>query len=178
MARAPATFGASTGGTGNVVAFGCAFPECRHATVTLEAGRPGAWRAISRTTNNSSCDACADTSIRNAPGSASTAGSAASRRRANAPVHVADASAPDACLTRGVTRRSALSTQWCWNRPMSHIQYPLTSALKRGVTRTMRAPFAHSGFALSQTVVLQPFEQSVHVVSTATGLSHGREANR
>src|SRR4029453_19551659 len=61
---------------------------------------------------------------------------------------------------------------------MSHIQYPLTSGLKRGVTRARRAPFAHSGFALSHAVVLQPFAQSVQVVSTACGLSHGRERNR
>ena len=44
--------------------------------------------------------------------------------------------------------------------------------------RARRAPFAHSGLALSHAVVLQPFEHSVHVVSTACGLSHGRERNR
>ena len=35
------------------------------------------------------------------------------------------------------------------------------------------APFAHSGFALIHAVVLQPFSQSVQIVSTASGLSHG-----
>src|ERR671912_1691946 len=44
--------------------------------------------------------------------------------------------------------------------------------------RARRAPLAHSGFALSHAVVLQPFAHSVHVVSTAWGLSHGRERNR
>jgi hypothetical protein len=39
--------------------------------------------------------------------------------------------------------------------------------------RTSRAPFAHSGLALIHAVVLQPFEQSVQIVSTASGLSHG-----
>ena len=37
---------------------------------------------------------------------------------------------------------------------------------------------AHSGLAFSQAVVLQPFEHSVHVVSTACGLSHGRDRKR
>ena len=37
---------------------------------------------------------------------------------------------------------------------------------------------AHSGLALSQLVVLQPFAHSVQVVSTACGLSHGRERKR
>ena len=40
------------------------------------------------------------------------------------------------------------------------------------------APFAHSGFALIHAVVLQPFSQSVQIVSTACGLSHGRALNR
>ena len=44
--------------------------------------------------------------------------------------------------------------------------------------RARRAPFAHSGFALSHAVVLQPFAHSVQVVSTACGLSHGRERKR
>ncbi len=61
---------------------------------------------------------------------------------------------------------------------MSHIQYSLTSGLNRGVTRTMRGPFAHSGFARIQTVVLHPFEHRVQIVSTASGLSHGRDLNR
>ena len=33
--------------------------------------------------------------------------------------------------------------------------------------RMSREPFAHSGLALSQAVVLQPFEHSVQIVSTA-----------
>ena len=61
---------------------------------------------------------------------------------------------------------------------MSHIQYPFTSGLNRGVKRTRRDPLAHSGFALSHAVVLHPFEQSVHTVSTAFGLSQGRDLNR
>jgi hypothetical protein len=40
------------------------------------------------------------------------------------------------------------------------------------------APFAHSGLAFSQAVVLQPFSQSVQIVSTASGLSHGRDLKR
>ena len=40
------------------------------------------------------------------------------------------------------------------------------------------APLAHSGFALSHAVVLQPFSQSVQIVSTASGLSHGRDLKR
>src|SRR5918993_5587306 len=44
--------------------------------------------------------------------------------------------------------------------------------------RARRAPLAHSGLALSHAVVLQPLAHSVHVVSTACGLSHGRERNR
>src|SRR3990170_8537720 len=44
--------------------------------------------------------------------------------------------------------------------------------------RVRRAPFAHSGLAFSHAVVLQPFAHSVHVVSTACGLSHGRERKR
>ena len=40
------------------------------------------------------------------------------------------------------------------------------------------APLAHSGFALIQAVVLQPFSQSVQIVSTACGLSHGRDLKR
>jgi hypothetical protein len=50
--------------------------------------------------------------------------------------------------------------------------------LKRGVIRISRDPFAHSGFAFSQALVLQPLEQSVHVVSTTFGLSQGRLLNR
>ena len=50
--------------------------------------------------------------------------------------------------------------------------------LKRGVMRAMRGPFAHSGLARSHAVALQPFEHSVQTVSTATGLSHGRDLNR
>ena len=61
---------------------------------------------------------------------------------------------------------------------MSHIQYSFTSGLNRGVRRAMRGPFAHSGLARSQAVVLQPFEQRVQIVSTAVGLSHGRDLNR
>ncbi len=61
---------------------------------------------------------------------------------------------------------------------MSHIQYSLTSGLKRGVTRTMRGPFAHWGFARSHAAVLHPFEHRVQSVSTATRLSHGRDLNR
>ena len=44
--------------------------------------------------------------------------------------------------------------------------------------RTRLAPFAHSGFALIHAVVLQPFSQSVQIVSTACGLSHGRDLKR
>src|SRR5262245_30620892 len=44
--------------------------------------------------------------------------------------------------------------------------------------RMRRDPLAHSGLALSHAVVLQPFEHSVQVVSTACGLSHGRDRNR
>ena len=44
--------------------------------------------------------------------------------------------------------------------------------------RISRAPFAHSGFALSHAVVLQPFEHSVQMVSTASGLSQGRDLKR
>ena len=58
---------------------------------------------------------------------------------------------------------------------MSHIQYPLTSALKRGVNRIRREPLAHSGLALIQAVVLQPLEHSVQMVSATFGLSHGRD---
>jgi hypothetical protein len=61
---------------------------------------------------------------------------------------------------------------------MSHIQYPFTAGLKRGVNRMSCAPFAHSGLALSHAVVLQPFEQNVQIVSTAVGLSHGRDLKR
>jgi hypothetical protein len=50
--------------------------------------------------------------------------------------------------------------------------------LKRGVIRISRDPFAHSGFAFSHALVLHPFEQSVHVVSTTLGLSHGRLLKR
>ena len=50
--------------------------------------------------------------------------------------------------------------------------------LKRGVILAMRGPLAHSGFARSHAVVLHPFEQSVQIVSTATGLSHGRDLKR
>jgi hypothetical protein len=45
------------------------------------------------------------------------------------------------------------------------------------VNRTSLAPFAHSGLALIQAVVLQPFEHSVQIVSTASGLSQGRDLN-
>ena len=61
---------------------------------------------------------------------------------------------------------------------MSHIQYELTSGLRRGVIRTSCDPRAHSGFAFSQVLVLHPFEQSVQIVSTTAGLSHGRLLNR
>jgi hypothetical protein len=43
--------------------------------------------------------------------------------------------------------------------------------LNRGVIRISFAPFAHSGLAFSQAVVLHPFSQSVQIVSTASGLS-------
>ena len=61
---------------------------------------------------------------------------------------------------------------------MSHIQYPLISGLRRGVMRIRREPLAHSGLALSQALVLHPFEHSVHMVSTTPGLSHGRLLKR
>ena len=61
---------------------------------------------------------------------------------------------------------------------MSHIQYPFTSGAKRGVTRTSRSAFAHSCLPRSQTVVEQPFEQKVQMVSTTLGLSHGRDVKR
>ena len=48
----------------------------------------------------------------------------------------------------------------------------------RGVNRISREPLAHSGLAFSHAVVLQPFEQSVQMVSTAFGLSHGRDLKR
>src|SRR5678815_5538779 len=44
--------------------------------------------------------------------------------------------------------------------------------------RISREPRAHSGLALSQALVLHPFEQSVQIVSTTPGLSHGRLLNR
>src|SRR6478736_9205642 len=44
--------------------------------------------------------------------------------------------------------------------------------------RARRAPLAHSGLAFSHDVVSQAFEQSVQIVSTACGLSHGRDRKR
>src|SRR5688500_17938047 len=61
---------------------------------------------------------------------------------------------------------------------MSHIQKSLTWPVSRGVMRASRAPFAHSGFAFNQPVVLQPFAHNVQIVSSACGLSHGRERKR
>ena len=61
---------------------------------------------------------------------------------------------------------------------MSHIQNWLTSALRRGVKRTSCAPLAHSGLARSHAVVLQPFSHCVQMVSTALGLSQGRDLKR
>ena len=61
---------------------------------------------------------------------------------------------------------------------MSQIQKSFTSGLKRGVMRASLGPLAHSGFARSHTVVAQPFAHSVQMLSTAVGLSHGRDLNR
>src|SRR5215210_5278340 len=44
--------------------------------------------------------------------------------------------------------------------------------------RIRREPFAHSGFALIHPVVLHPLAHSVQIVSTAVGLSHGRDRKR
>src|SRR5678815_6146878 len=41
-----------------------------------------------------------------------------------------------------------------------------------------REPRAHSGLAFNQALVLQPFAQRVHTVSTTPGLSQGRLLNR
>ena len=49
---------------------------------------------------------------------------------------------------------------------------------ERGVIRISCDAFAHSGFAFSHALVLQPFEQSVQIVSTTAGLSQGRLLNR
>ena len=44
--------------------------------------------------------------------------------------------------------------------------------------RISRDPLAHSGFAFSHALVLQPFEHSVQIVSTTFGLSQGRLLKR
>ena len=90
-----------------------------------------------------------------------------SRILVSAPCQSVGSSSPDAARASGVLSRSSPSIQWYSKRPMSHIQYPLTSGLCRGVFRMSRAPFAHSGFALIHAVVLQPLEQNVQIVSTA-----------